>query len=175
MLAFGAGVYGDFTAENIEAFDDDDNAGKIVKKADAYFQIMNVVLSGNMNVEKFAAGYEDSETYDTSMYVYVHNDEITERNAALLNENVSLTAFYADGSGKIANTEVYTYTETKTVVYWNREDRTNEKKEVEYKAIDARLIFEDESKADLATYFGEGFDALITEFEKFEKDVNEDF
>ena len=175
LLAFGAGVYGDFTAENIEAFDDDDNAGKIVKKADTYFQIMNIVLSGNMNVEKFAAGYEDSKTYDTATYVYVHNDEVTERNAALLNENISLTAFYADGSGKIANTEVYTYTETETVVYWNHTDWTKEEKEVEYKAIDARLIFEDESKADLATYFGEGFDALVAEFEKFEKDVNEDF
>ena len=157
LLAFGAGVYGDFTAENIEAADGEEETDldAVLDKADAYFQVMNVVLAGSFDADQYfesTKAIHDSKEND--------GDGNIEEEAKILNETLNLAAFYADGSGKIADSEIYTSV---------GEELDDEK------YIDMRLIFEDESKADLATYFGEGFDALITEFEKFEKDVNEEF
>ena len=174
LLAFGAGIYGNFTAENIQAVseEEDNNAGEVVEKGDAYFQVMNIVLAGNMDVKKFAAGYQEEykrvkvDYPGGSYYTEEQDGEAVKSNAKLLNEALQLTVFYKDGSGKIADSEVYSYTESR--------ERYNGE-EYEYEYVDIKLIFEDESKADLDTYFGEGFDALIAEFEKFAEDVNEEF
>ena len=197
LLAMGAGAYGNFSAEHIDNLDYDkgQHEGDVVNRVDAYFQLMNVVLAGNMDIKKYLDGYEDNyqegyykesthqeeDGYYTNTYEYssgYHVDSVTEQNAQLLEEAFNLKVFYADGSGKIADTEVYTTKETDVVYrgYYDEEQKkqVSEEKEVEYQMIDVRMVFEDESKADLETYFSEGFDDLVKEFEEFAEEMGAD-
>lgn len=171
LMSMGAGAKGTFTAEHIESIDNSEsgNVGDIAKEANAYFQLMNIKIAGNINMEKFADGQDeidagsDSENFD--------HDKATEDKAALLNENFILVVFYADSKEKIADTEVYTYTDYYTTyepVYDENGYLVDYKEEeVPYTAMDIRMIFADDSKSDLETYFGEGFDDLAVEFNKF--------
>ena len=184
LMAMGGGAYGNFSADHIESIDYDqgEHEGDVVNRVDAYFQLMNIVIAGDMDIEKYLDGYQDSyEEYygeDGGYEGYGYNDSITEANAALFEKAFELTVFYADGSGKIADTEVYTETDSYTT-YEHMFDEEGyyvetKEKEVEYQLMNVRMVFEDDSKADLETYFGEGFDDLIKEFEKFAEKVEED-
>lgn len=185
LLAMGSGAYGNFASDHILSLEDQAGAheGDVVNRVDAYFQLMNVVLAGDLDVKKYLDGYEDSyeEYYDEqgNYEGYGHNDTTTIRNAALLDDAFGLTVFYADGSGKIADTEVYTTTDTYTMYgdyYYDEatQEYRFDEEEVEYQVLNVRMVFEDASKADLETYFAEGFDDLVKEFEKFAKELEED-
>ena len=185
LLAMGAGAYGNFSANHIESIDYDqgEHTGDVVNRVDAYFQLMNVVLAGDMDIKKYLDGYEDNtvEEYDSEYgYYYTYNDSsTTEANAALLDKAFNLAVFYADGKGKIANTEVYTTTDTYTRYGdWHYDEEKGsymvEEEEVEHQVMNVRMVFEDESKADLETYFSEGFDDLVKEFEKFAEEMGAD-
>ncbi len=184
LMAMGGGAYGNFSADHIESIDYDQgkHEGDVVNRVDAYFQLMNIVIAGDMDIEKYLDGYQDSyEEYygeDGGYEGYGYNDSTTEANAALFEKAFELTVFYADGSGKIADTEVYTETDSYTT-YEHMFDEEGyyvetKEKEVEYQLMNVRMVFEDDSKADLETYFSEGFDDLIKEFEKFAEEVEED-
>ena len=183
LLAMGSGAYGNFSSDYILSLDEkeDTHEGDVVNRVDAYFQLMNVVLAGEMDIKKYLDGYEDNYefrydengNYQGSGY----NDTITENNAQLLEQAFNLNVFYADGSGKIADTEVYTYTDSYTTYEATYDDEGyyagSKEKEVEYQSMDVRMVFEDKSKSDLETYFGEGFEDLVKEFEKFAEELEE--
>ena len=184
LLAMGAGAYGNFSSDHMLSLEDQDaHAGDMVHRVDAYFQLMNVVLAGDMDIKKYLdgekdnyqEGYHNDDPYEYESSHYV--DSVTEQNAQLLNEAFNLNVSYTDGSGKIAGTEVYTYTATYTHYsgYYDEEKGRyiNNKEEKEYQVMDVRMVFEDKSKADLETYFSKGFEDLIKEFEKF-AEMNED-
>ena len=183
LLAMGSGAYGNFSGDHILSLEDQEDAhqGDIVNRVDAYFQVMNVVLAGDMDIKKYLDGAKDNYEFRTDEYGNYqgsgYNDTITENNAQLLEEAFKLSAFYADGSGKIADTEVYTYTDSYTTYEPTYDDEGyylgSKEKEVEYQSMNIRLVFEDESKADLDTYFGEGFEDLVKEFDKFAEDLEE--
>ena len=168
LLAMGSGVYGNFSADHLSSLDDNSHQGDVVNRVDAYFQLMNVVVAGDMDIKKYLDGYEDNYTFTGETY---YDDNITENNAELLEEAFNLNVFYADGSGKIADTEVYTSTNTYTDYEWYYDETTEnyqwKEEEVEYKVMNVRMVFEDDSRTDFETYFSEGFDDLIAEFHKF--------
>ena len=186
LLAMGSGAYGNFSSDYILSLEDQEEVheGDVVNRVDAYFQLMNVVVAGDMDIKKYLddvennyqEGYYDSETYEYENGYYI--DSVTEQNAQLLEKAFNLKVFYADGSGKIADTEVYTYTDTEIYYsgYYDQEkgEYIDKEEEVEYQVMDVRMVFEDKSKADLETYFSEGFDDLVKEFEKFAKELEED-
>ena len=186
LLAMGSGAYGNFSSDYILSLDDQEDAhqGDVVNRVDAYFQLMNVVVAGDMDIKKYLDGYEDNYEYRYDENGHYqgsgYNDTIAENNAQLLAEAFNLNVFYADGSGKIADTEVYTSTNTYTEYgewYYDEsaQDYRFEEEEVEYKVVNVRMVFEDESRSDLETYFEEGFDDLIKEFNEFAESLDEDF
>ena len=185
LLAMGSGAYGNFSNDYFLSLEEKEDAhtGDIVNRVDAYFQLMNVVVAGDMDVKKYLDGYEDNYEYhydeDGRYQGSGYNDSIAENNAQLLEQAFNLNVFYADGSGKIADTEVYTRTDSYTEYdfYYDeeKEDYVYTEEEVEYQAMDVRMVFEDDSKASLETYFGEGFEDLVKEFESFAEELDEDF
>jgi len=183
LVAIGAGAKGMFTAENIELVEnsDDMNPGDVVTDVNAYFQLMNIKLAGNFDVEKFTDGYAeiyaDEQKANGEWNEEFNSDEAVEKEAALLNESFNLVAFYADSKEKIADTEVYTYTDSYSYMTYEFDPETQNlvEKEVveEYVSTDIRLVFADESKSDLETYFDEEFSELMDEVTAFVKDLEE--
>ncbi len=177
LIAMGAGAEGMFTAEEIGKVNSGEhtNPGDVVHEVNAYFQLMNIKMAGNFDVKTFADGYAViyADQYDENGYwnEEFDHDKAVEEEAALLDENFELVVFYADSKQKIADTEIYTYTDTYTYSTWEYDETSQDfvEKEVteEYVASDIRLIFADGSKSDLETYFKEGFDDLISEVTTF--------
>lgn len=165
LISLGAGAKGKFTAQHIEDMDNSEtgNAGDIATEVSAYFQLMNIKIAGNLNVEKYADGQDAIYAgNDSTEFDY---DKAKEKEAALLNENFNLVVFYADSKEKIADTEVYTYTDK--YEYWNGYEYVS----WPYTAMNIRMVFADGSPADLETYFSNGFDDLQTEISKFVADL----
>ena len=183
LLAMGSGAHGNFSIDHILSLEEkeDAHAGDAVNRVDAYFQLMNVVVAGDMNIKKYLDGVEDNyeeSYYNNDPHEYrdgYYIDSVTEQNAQLLEEAFNLKIFYADGSGKIADTEVYTTTDTDTYYSWYYDEEkgkyVDEEEEIEYKVMNVRMVFEDESKVSFETYFEEGFDDLVKEFNEFAKEV----
>lgn len=136
LLAFGVKVTGNLDSDNME---NSESASDVIETSNAYFQLMNVKLTGEANVKAIEAELGDGATVD---------EEI-----ATLNKNYKLVLSWADSNQKIADTEFY-----------KNEDGD----------ASLRLIFADGSKADAATYFGEGFQTVEDKFFDFTADVESD-
>lgn len=158
LISMGAGAKGTFTTENIEKIStsEDANPGDLATEANAFFQVMDIKIAGNIDIVTLADGMdeiygdEDGQAYTDQESYNAYKKDLTEKEIELLNESIKLVVFYADNNGKIADSEFYLQVEED---YWNT-----------YYYADLRFIFADESKSNFETYFGEGFDELSDEW-----------
>jgi hypothetical protein len=162
-MLFGYGIRGtgNFSSTAVEG---SQNAGDVLTTATAYFQIMNIKFSGEVNANAMADGLDAATTIEQEL--------------AVLNANYKLIVFYDDSKQKIAESEFYItdeeYTETEwtynsTTGQWETNEVTKTKK-----ALEVRLVFADGTKSDLATYTDAGFDEIKDSLDAFIEDVSND-
>lgn len=148
LLSFGAGASGNFNSDNIP--EEDGSASDVVTSGSAYFQIMNIKFAGEVDVKSLDQAVGVATTI--------------EQKASAYNAHTTFVVFYADTKKKIADTEFYG-TETEECYDWDGDEIVDECYTDE--SIEIRLIFADDSKADLETYTEVGFEDLEAELEEF--------
>jgi hypothetical protein len=164
LFAMGASFVGNLDRATIEDLVNNEKAediNKVIKSVSAYTQILDVVIKGNINVDGIVADVKGKED--------VSNDEMIGTG----NKNVTIGVYYVSSGQKIANSEFYLKDHTYQDNQYNSITQQWESVEKTEKKLDIRLVFKDGSKADLETYFENGFDKLGDEFEKFAKDFEE--
>lgn len=155
LLSLGAGAAGNFTTEDNEEAE----VGDVVTDAGAYFQIMDIRFAGEVKVKSLDLALQAASSIEAEVEAY--------------NDFVTFVVFYAEEKTKIADAEFYgTVREDCYVIDWE----TGEEYCETYDVVDVRLVFADDSKADLATYTEVGFAELEAAFEEFfdglEADIN---
>lgn len=165
LVAFGVGATGNFTSSNIEQ---SEGPGSVVNTAQAYVQLMNIRIAGEVNVK----GLDDGLS---------NGDLSIEEEADVWNANTTLVVFYADSKKIIADTEFYGTEESETYSYcWDMNndgqqtpDECQEFTDV-HENLEIRLVFADGSKSDLETYTDVGFEDIQDEIEAFMDDLDAD-
>jgi hypothetical protein len=136
----------------------------IVNNANAYFQVLNIKLAGQVDYKTLAA---DLKTINANTkYTIAQAD--TAR-AAAYNKSMLLVLVYADSKQKIAQAEAYPTTRTYTYYVGNVAHTGLES------SVDMRFIFADKSKGDLKTYFSTGFQNLVNDMNALITSINTDF
>jgi hypothetical protein len=157
ILAVGASMKGEFTKAHLESLQDSsaikgvEDLKKIATKVNFYFQVMNVKLDANADVETLSNDIKNMGGQDKMNMTQA---------AAELNKNVTIKIFYTDKNANIAHAEFYQYLNTNN----NNEDDMN-----------VRLVFDDASKTDVETYFKTGFEGLQKDFESFQEAMKAKF
>lgn len=173
ILAMGTSLTGDFTKAHLESLNDNsvekvEDLTKVATSMNAYIQVLNVKLDGNANVQGLsddltAAGGSDKI------------DDNKQKGVDILNKNLTLKAFYTDRNAAIGHSEFYLkpYSNTYTTYEYNPNTQKYEEvtKTESGENVDVRLVFDDASKADLETYFGNGFEKVQDDFTQFLKDL----
>jgi hypothetical protein len=124
----------------------------VVKNANAYIQIMNIKVAGQIDFNQLVPlirTIEDDTSLSDHQYVVKIADD--------LNLYSKLVVVTTDNNEKIATAEAYTYLDDYDD--WN---------------IGMRFVFADGSKIDAKTYFNEGFDGLITAINNLIADINDE-
>lgn len=152
LVAMGMGSEGNFTTTNIENSDD---PGAVANTAEAYFQVMNIKVSGRVNIK-------DALAATSAIPAGSSSQERSEKQAEIFNTHYDLVVFYADSKEKIADTEAYSYASISG--YDMNGDGVIDGQDDWY-SVDMRLIFADGSKSDFETYFESGFDNFFRESE----------
>lgn len=173
ILAMGTTLTGNFTKAHLESLNDNsidkpEDLTKIATSMNAYIQVLNVKLDGNANVQGLC---DDFTTAGGSAKLENNKAKIVE----ILNKNLTLKAIYTDRNATIGHSEFYVKPYSHTYTYTNYNPNTQKYEEVTKtdsgEDVDIRLVFEDASKADLETYFGNGFDKVQSDFTQFLKDL----
>jgi hypothetical protein len=165
LVAFGASSKGDFAIKNLES--DEEDPSKIVNEGSAYLQVKNIRIAGKTDLKAlYAAGFTGFSDYEAS-------EETVKKDVELLNKHYKLMVYYTDSQEKIADTEFYTYKDTRWEYDWYYDENTGEwvdtTHEKEVLVADIRMVFADGSKSDFATYFNKGFEDFNKELEAFLK------
>lgn len=153
LLAMGANIKGNLDKVTIENMINNKNAeeiNKVVKSISAYTQIFDIIIKGEANVDGIVNDLKGK------------NEVSEDEQAATANKNLKVGVYYVSSGQQIANSEFY----VKEHKYQYGTVLNTEKE------LDIRMVFKDGSKADLETYFKNGFDKLGDEFEKFAKDLD---
>ena len=134
---------------------------KVVKSISSYTQLFDIIIKGEANIDGIVNDVKGKED--------VSDEEII----ATGNKNVSVGVYYVSTGQKIAGSEFYLKNHTYQDYQYNPGTQQWEPVERTDKELDIRMIFKDGSKADLETYFKNGFDKLGDEFEKFAQDLED--
>jgi hypothetical protein len=171
LFSMGTTLTGNFTKAHLESLNDDsvekaEDLTKVATSMNAYIQVFNIKLEGNANVQGLSNDLTNAGG----------SDNVTDaKGVEILNKNLTLKAFYTDRNANIGRSEFYLkpYTNTWTEYVYNSSTGNYDPitKTESGESVDVRLVFEDNSKADLETYFGNGFDKLEDEFTKFLEDL----
>ena len=162
LLAMGANIKGKLDKATIENMVNDENAeeiNKVVKSISAYTQIFDIIIKGEANVDGIVNDLKGKDE--------VSKDE----QAATANKNLKVGVYYVSSGQQIANSEFYLKNHTYQDYQYNNNTKQWELVEITDKDLDIRMVFKDGTKADLETYFNNGFDKLGDEFEKFAQDL----
>jgi hypothetical protein len=162
LLAMGASISGNLDKATIEDIVNNENAeeiNKVVKSISAYTQLFDIVIKGEANVDGIVNDVKGKE------------DVSDEAVVSTANKNVKVSVSYASTGQQIAGSEFYLKSNTYQDYQYNPETQQWEPVERTDKELDIRMIFKDGSKADLESYFKNGFDKLGDEFEKFAQDL----
>jgi hypothetical protein len=163
LLAMGASISGNLDKATIEDLVNNEKAeeiNKVVKSIYSYTQLFDIVIKGEANVDGIVNDVKGKQD--------VSDEEII----ATGNKNVSVGVYYVSTGQKIAGSEFYLKNHTYQDYQYNPGTQQWESVERTDKELDIRMIFKDGSKADLETYFKNGFDKLGDEFEKFAQDLD---
>ncbi|MGC8804187.1 MAG: hypothetical protein ACP5PS_10545, partial [Bacteroidales bacterium] len=161
ILSMGAEVNGNLTQQGINDAEDSTwveifpgygyyehktHFEKVVQNANAYFQLMDIKIAGQIDF--------------LHLVPVMDNESATEaQKAAAVNQYADLVVVYASNNQAIAKAEAYVAQETDEFGNVN-----------EY--VDMRLIFADQSKSTLDSYFNEGFNGLIDEMNSLIAELN---
>jgi hypothetical protein len=156
LISFGMGASGEFTSEN--ALGEGSGPASVVNDASAYFQLMNIKFAGKVDIKKWSELIDETGSMQNM--------------ADAWNGSTELVVYYADSKEKIADGEFYV--NTVEDYCWDTDGDFIDDECYSSEIVDIRLVFADESKADLATYTDEGFDELSTTFEEFMTELDED-
>lgn len=157
ILSFGVRATGTLSSNGAET-----NGVSTVTKATAYFQVMNIKVSGEIN-----PGDLDND-FDMATNI--------NQKADAWNNNTKFVAYYADSKKKIADVEFYGTTKQENYYGCDYDYIDGEYIETNCRddyytyideAVEVRLIFADGSKADLETYTAVGFSTLETKYDEF--------
>ena len=164
LLAMGATISGNLDKATIEDIVNNENAeeiNKVVKSISAYTQLFDIVIKGEANVDGIVNDVKGKEEVSDEAVV------------STANKNVKLSVSYASTGQQIAGSEFYLKSNTYQDYQYNPETQQWVQVERTDKELDIRMIFKDGSKADLETYFKNGFDKLDDEFKKFAQDLED--
>jgi len=129
---------------------------EVLRSASAHFQLFNIEILGDIDVkglvDKINIIYEDDNNQNFDW------DAADEAAVVEVNKYVDLRVINVAANEKIAEAEAY-------VVY----------EEDEWTYIDFRLVFGDDSRIDLDTYFEEGFNDFIDEVNTLIAELNGDY
>lgn len=160
LMDMGIGVSGNFTTEAIENSTD---GSDYLNTGYAYFQMLDIKLSGNVNAKSLI---EDSE----EIYEVYEGDAAVEKFVVSLNENVKLSLFYVAANEKIAESEFYASESVDEYCYQQYDPNLEQYvvicDEDTYMVENIRLIFADGSKSDLESYTNGSFMALEEDFQE---------
>jgi hypothetical protein len=156
-----AAVNGKLDKKTLES----DNTEEIINNANAYFQVLNIKLVGQVNYKGLYDA--DNTIKGNTKYTEIQADSAA---ASALNKNMSLVLVYADTKQKIAQGEFYPSTKVNTWTDYLGHAHSNTESYVDY-----RFVFADKSKGDLKTYFSEGFQDLVNDINNFIIKINTDF
>jgi len=162
LLAMGATISGNLDKATIEDIVNNENAeeiNKVVKSISAYTQIFDIIIKGEANVDGIVNDVKGKK------------DLTDEEVVTTGNKNVKVSVSYVSTGQLIAGSEFYLKNHTYQDYQYNTETQQWEPIERTDKELDIRMVFKDGSKADLETYFKNGFDKLGDEFEKFAQDL----
>jgi len=149
---------GNWTKDNIDentAEEDDPYIENIIFEGNAYIQVMNIKVAGDIDVKNLVPVIRDLEEQypgEDDDYTQAYNEAF----AKAMNDHVRLIVVYADENKKIGEAEAYAY------------------HDVEYNEwhTDIRFVFADGSKSDIETYFGQGFSDLEAELNAFIAEID---
>jgi hypothetical protein len=167
IISMGTSINGTFTKAHLESLNENsvskvEDINKVATGMNAYIQVLDVKLEGNANVNGMVS---DVIAKGGSEKIEDNATEIVD----VLNKNLVLKAFYVSNGVRIANSEFYVDKYTNTYTTWENGQEVIKTEEGEDANI--RLVFDDASKADLETYFGQGFEKLEDDFTKFISDL----
>jgi hypothetical protein len=181
----GAGVNGNFDKTNIEnayhneyriesrynwetnEFEDYTDTVKVVDpdkilyKANAHFQFMNIKISGQIDFKDLYVNQKAiSDKVDNNT---ITKDEGDKQLVDLINKDAALIVVYANDNTTIAKTEAYLRVDN------NVDDMGSS---YSNKYVDIQMVFADKSKNSLDAYFKEGFSDFVSETNSFITDLN---
>jgi len=162
-----AGVNGKLDKTSIENVQNNTslNATDIVNNANAYFQVMNIKLAGQI---AYKGWYDDAMLIDGNLrYTSAQRDSAS---AVAINKNMLLVLVYADTKQKIAQAEAYC--DTRTYTWYDYYDNPYTETE---SYVDMRFVFADKSKGNLEDYFSTGFQNLVSDINALIIKLNGDF
>ncbi|WP_316748034.1 hypothetical protein [Pedobacter gandavensis] len=141
---------------NIE---DLETVAEVIKDANMTFDVMNIRLTGQANIKVIQDDYDANDM--------LTEKESREKQVATMNKNSSLFAVYKDKNEVFAKNE-FVMVEDSFPSY-DYDPATGDKIDVIRTRyyLEPRLVFNDESKVSLKTFFGKGFSKFIDEFEIF--------
>jgi hypothetical protein len=185
IIDMGAGVNGNFDKTNIEnayhneyriesrynwetnEFEDYTDTVKVVDpdkilyKANAHFQFMNIKISGQIDFKDLYVNQKAiSDKVDNNT---ITKDEGDKQLVDLINKDAALIVVYANDNTMIAKTEAYLRVDN------NVDDMGSS---YSNKYVDIQMVFADKSKNSLDAYFKEGFSDFVSETNSFITDLN---
>jgi len=163
LLAMGATIAGNLdkaTIEDIVNNDKGEEINKLVKSISAYTQLFDIIIKGDANVDGIVNDVKGKDNVSDEAVV------------STANKNVKVSVSYASTGQQIAGSEFYLKNHTYQDYEYNQNSGQWEPVQKTDKELDIRMVFKDGSKADLETYFNNGFDKLGDEFEKFAQDLD---
>lgn len=158
------GIGGNFALNNVTSAT---NPEQVFTNGNAYFQVFNIKLAGNIDFKSLAAA--ETKINESG----VNDFKADTAYAAEINKYIALNLVYADSKQKIASVEAYPIKNTYTYTAWeNGKYVVKEKSESD---ISIRLIFGDSTKGDLESYFSKGFSDLVNDLNTFIVELNTDY
>jgi hypothetical protein len=141
---------------------------KVITNGNAAFQVMNVIMAGSIDVLNFGTVMKQiDETYDWE----TQEEQAIAAEVVAINENISLNLYKADSNLIVAMIEAYPVSEDYSYETWVYNPVTQQYELVSITQTDHyinfRFVFADGSKVDAETYFGEGFEDVIDEFDAY--------
>jgi hypothetical protein len=136
---------------------------KVIVNGNASVQLMNIKVTGNIDIEKLVDGMDEiDDRYDSEEYDY---EDTLEEEADLLNRCMDLTLINVDRNEIMAKCEAYVAKYDGDGDYDYYQDY--------YTSM--RFVFADGSKIDVETYFEDGFDDLLDDLDDYVEDLDDDY
>lgn len=159
IIEFGENTAGNFNSNYLDGSSIPEN---VVDNANAYFQVLNIKLAGQLDYKSIVA--------DKKALPLIMTDSMRNWSAAdMYNKHALLVLIYADSKQKIAQAEAYAVKTTSTYYFGSTQYK------YENWNTELRFIFPDKTKGDIKAYFETGFSDLQKSFDKLVTDLQTKF